>query len=160
MPLRVMRAQLSFADELHTNVPPRSMHLVDGDPTRRQCTRQCHGQLWLVDGGSGFVNHVAGKAWAIACGPASSRGFQVFPGLCIAVPAAPDAAPDGAEEDEHKKGEGEGEGEGEDEGEGEGEGEGEAHGRPREGRTPGRTAVEELTEDHFIPLFAISGAGQ
>lgn len=140
MPLRVMRAQLSFADELHTNVPPRSMHLVDGDPTRRQCTRQCHGQLWLVDGGSGFVNHVAGKAWAIACGPASSRGFQAFPGLCIAVPAAPD----GAEEDEH---------------EGEGEGEGEAHGQPREGRTPGRTPVEELTEDHF-PLFAISGAGQ
>jgi len=152
MPLRVMRAQVSFADELHTNVPPRSMHLVDGDPTRRQCTRQCHSQLWLVDGGSGFVHHVAGKAWAIACGPASSRGVQAFPGLCIAVPAAPDAAPvaapDGAEEDEH-----------EDEGEGEGEGEGEAHGRPREGRAPGRTAVEELTEDHF-PLFAISGAGQ
>ena len=151
MPLRAMRAHLSFADELHTNVPPRSMHLVDGDPTRRQCTRQCHGQLWLVDGGSGFVHHVAGKAWAIACGPAS-RGVQAFPGLCIAVPAAPDAAPvaapDGAEEDEH-----------EDEGEGEGEGEGEAHGRPREGRAPGRTAVEELTEDHF-PLFAISGAGQ
>jgi hypothetical protein len=150
MPLRVMRAQLSFADELHTNVPPRSMHLVDGDPTRRQCTRQCHGQLWLVDGGSGFVHHVAGKAWAIACGPASPRGVQAFPGLCIAVPAAPDAAPvaapDGAEEDEHED-------------EGEGEGEGEAHGRPREGRAPGRTAVEELTEDHF-PLFAISGAGQ
>lgn len=147
-----MCAHLSFADELHTNVPPRSMHLVDGDPTRRQCTRQCHGQLWLVDGGSGFVHHVAGKAWAIACGPASSRGVQAFPGLCIAVPAAPDAAPvaapDGAEEDEH-----------EDEGEGEGEGKGEAHGRPREGRAPGRTAVEELTEDHF-PLFAISGAGQ
>ena len=125
------------------------MRLVDGDPTRRQCTRQCHGPsgLHLVDGGSGYVNHVAGKAWAIACGPASSHGLRAFPGLCIAVPAAPDAALDGAEEDEHEDEQGEGEGEGE------GEEAGEALG-PREGRT----LVEELNEDHF-PLFAVNGAG-
>ena len=78
--------------ELHTDVPPlaAATHAVDNDPTRLQCARRCHNQLWLVDGGSGHVVHVCERKFAIACGPATSHGRRSYPPLAVAVPASDD----------------------------------------------------------------------
>ena len=66
--------------EIHTDQPP-SPHLLptDGDPTRLQCQRRCHGQLWVVDARSGFVHHLLDRRYAVACGPPQMG----HPGLAI-----------------------------------------------------------------------------
>ena len=93
--------QQHISYELHTNVAPiaAATHAVDGDDTRLQCARRCHERLWLVDAGSGYVTHLVDKRFAIACGPATTRsGQQQYPGLAVAVPAAPVGAESAADE--------------------------------------------------------------
>jgi hypothetical protein len=71
-------------------VPPLSefTQLLEGDPTRIQCARDCQTGLWIVDGGSPFVRHVLSRPYAIACGPA--RGGR--PPLAVATRAQPSDA--------------------------------------------------------------------
>ena len=77
--------QQHISYEIHTDEPPLAAAVAaDGtDDSRLWCARSCQGQLWLVDHGSGFVRHVLGRKYAIACGP--QRGGR--PALAMAIPA-------------------------------------------------------------------------
>ena len=82
--------QRHISYELHTDVPPLpgAVAALSGDPSRLHCARNCQGDRWLVDGGSGFVRHVLGRRYAIACG--SGHGNL---GLSIAVRAGAELPP-------------------------------------------------------------------
>ena len=81
--------------ELHTDEPPlsdavtpyseasawASAAAADQDDTRLRCRGICHGRLWVIDAGSGYVHHILGRGYSVACGP--SRGGH--PALCVAV---------------------------------------------------------------------------
>ena len=70
----------------------RILHVADfdGDERRLQCPSQCHGRLWLVDHGSGYVDR-CGFAYAVACGPQRRHA----PGLAVLAPHQAQAARSG-----------------------------------------------------------------
>lgn len=75
--------QPHIAYEIHTNVEPNTQatHANEPDATRIECAGRCQPGLWLIDAGSGWVHHVLGRRFAVACGP--PRGARMMQ-LCKA----------------------------------------------------------------------------
>lgn len=73
--------------ELHTSQPPVActVRAMDNDETRLQCVRDCQPGLWIIDVGSGHVQHVVERKYAVACGDARAG----HPPLVFATRAAP-----------------------------------------------------------------------